>query len=102
MKTLTSEDINARITEIIAEGAGLVTDDQGSGCAGPGYLDAETLDDMQSSDAFIDAYQMSLNITRAMDAFRSLEIKFDPTTNWVQVEIGSNTQGWSQIAWIWF
>ena len=96
-------DINPNncILAIIHDGCGIVTDDEGNGCAGPSYLDAETLDDMHSSDAFITASVEDFDEARARYAFESVGVSYDPDTTWIQVELQRNTQGWRQVGWIW-
>ena len=95
--------IEARLHEIAAAGCGIVTDDAGNGCAGPAYLNAETLSDMLGSGAFSDAKIEAICETgRAQYAFESLEMADQfAGTDWIQVSLRSNSQGWSQVGWIW-
>jgi len=102
--------IEKRLHEIAAAGCGIVTDDAGNGCAGPAYLDAETLSDMLGSGAFSDATietdfytnEAICETGRAQYAFESLGMADQfAGTDWIQVSLRSNSQGWSQVGWIW-
>ena len=97
MKT---EQIKMMIASIIHEGSGVVYTDEGSGSGGPGFADAETLQDMLDIGAFDDAIAVDMDESLAIDSFAN-QCEFDKDTDWTQIEYSYDDNGYNQIAWIW-
>jgi len=96
MKT---EQIKMMIASIIHEGSGVVYTDEGSGSGGPGFADAETLQDMLDIGAFDDATQVPMDFNLARSSFAH-QCEFDRTTVWIQIAYSVRSLGYNQIAWI--
>jgi len=97
---MTTAQIIQAIENIISDGAGMVYTDDGSGCGGPGYLDADSLRGGIDTGTFDDAVVVDMDAELARDSFAG-QCEFDEDTEWTQIEYGYGDNGYRQISWIW-
>lgn len=97
---MTTKEIKKIIEAIINDSSGVVCDDDGNGCGGPGYLNPDTLILMLDTGDFDDAVEVDFDIVAAKKAFLS-QCKFDKDTKWIQIEFNHSNNGYYQFAWVW-
>lgn len=98
-----TQRIKSRIREIADNGFGMVYDDVGSGCAGPGYADPDTLIRMLEAGDFDNAEIVKLEEDRAEEAFGMVGLDYWAGANYLQLEFaGIVDTGYCQVFWIWW
>jgi len=92
--------IKKMLQAIANDGCGIISDDEGSGCGGPGYIDSDTINEMLNNGDFDDAVIVDFDEDMARSAHSTL-CEFDEGTEWAQIEFNRHDDGYYQIAWIW-
>ena len=93
-------EIKRMLKAIANDGCGIISDDEGSGCAGPGFINSETILEMLDNGDFDDAIIVNFDEDMAREAFQDL-CEFVEDTEWTQIEFNQHDNGYCQIAWIW-
>ncbi len=95
-------EIKKIIESIVNDGTGIVYDDDGSGCGGPGYLEPETLTEMLQKGEFDDAAIVKFDEELATNAFAHTSCRWQESdSDLIQIEFNFSENGYHLIAWIW-
>lgn len=94
--------IKIMIENIIGDGSGIVYDDIGQGCGGPGFAGPDTLQDMLDTGCFDDAVKVPYDKATLKSAvWDEVAIDIDGTI-WTQIEFNfSDSDDYYMIAWVW-
>lgn len=94
--------IEMMVQAIADDGCGIVYDDAGSGCAGPGYAGPDTIREMLVLGDLRGAVVEPLDEARMCAAFRAAGVALDRGTQWLQVSTPAPHPGaYRKTFWIW-
>lgn len=97
---MNSINIKNMVQAIALDNSGIVYNDDGNGCAGPGYANSQCLQDMLDAGDFDEAEIEPLNVALMAESFKAAGAALDHDTDWVQVRF-AQADDYSQVCWIW-
>lgn len=97
---MTAQKIKNMVKAISDNNCGVVYNDSGNGCAGPGYADSQCLQDMLDAGDFDAAEIEQLDADLMATSFKTAEVTLDSNTRWMQVRF-AQADDYSQVCWIW-